>query len=337
MFRRWPRLLAVWLLAVPLVAAQEVEPTAHPFLWRIHPLVEGGAPSYLYGTMHVGDPRITTLPEVVEDALYDSQALFTELAFDTMMSDMAAEMYLPKGETLRDKLPPELYDRVEALLDKRGTPMKAFDSMRVWAFHLILQTLDFQEQMMAGQPLDMYLYTEAKTMGMDVGGLETIEEQISVFRDFPPEDQIKLLTATVEAYEQGDADGTDAAEEMVQAYLSGRDDALYSMVEDSAADPLQQQLMDKLLADRNLRMADRIDVKVKNAPKTQFFFAVGAAHMPAELGLVQLLTDKGYRVERIGAPKEPTLRDVLLEIQGLRDDVNDLRNRLEKLEKRRFF
>lgn len=336
-FRRWPSLLAAWIFIVPFAIGEDVRPTENPFLWRIHPAVEGGASSFLYGTMHVGDPRILALPQVVEDALYDSQALFTELAFDTMMSEIAAGMFLPKGETLRDKLPPELYARIETLMKERGTPMKAFDTMQVWAFHLVLQTLDFQEQMMAGQPLDMFLYTEAKTMGMDVGGLETVEEQISVFRDFAPDDQIKLLTATVDAYEQAQVEGTNAAEEMVLAYLSGSDDALFLLLEEGSDDPLQAELMDKLLTDRNIRMADRIDAKLKAAPQTQFFFAVGAAHMPAKLGLVQLLTDKGYRVERIGGPKEPTIRDLLIEIRGLRDDVDSLRIRLDKLEKRRFF
>lgn len=339
---RWPALLAAWLLSSPWLAAQDdVAPTAHPFLWRIEPLADGGPPNYLYGTMHVGDPRITTLPEVVEDALYSSDAVFTELAFEDMMGSFATQMYLPEGRSLRDELPAALYDRVDRLLQRKGLSLAPFERMRLWAFHLVLQTLDFQDAMLAGQPLDMFLYTEAKTMGMEVGGLETIEEQVSVFRDFPPEDQVALLADTVAGLEEQSEAGVDAAEQMVEAYLSGRPEALTMLVEDEASSPLQKRLMERLLPERNVRMAERIDRMIRDAPEKQHLFAVGAAHMPDARGVVQLLRDRGHVVERLCAPPpeaaDASLQEVLRELRELRADVRRLQERVERVEARRFF
>ena len=56
----------VWFSALHVVAVEEtdrIQPTENPYLWRI----EGETPSYLFGTIHLPDPRVTTFhPEVVK-------------------------------------------------------------------------------------------------------------------------------------------------------------------------------------------------------------------------------------------------------------------------------
>jgi hypothetical protein len=52
----------------------------------------------------------------------------------------------------------------------------------------------------------------------------------------------------------------------------------------------------RVLTKRNLKMADRI--KEMSAGKS-CFFAVGAAHLPGEDGLIELLTAKGFKVEPV--------------------------------------
>ena len=56
----------------------------NPFLWRIES--KGlQAPSWLYGTMHMGNDRLVALPEVVEKARDGADALYCELAIDKMI------------------------------------------------------------------------------------------------------------------------------------------------------------------------------------------------------------------------------------------------------------
>ncbi len=53
--------LALLCLVAAPAQAQGIKPTEKPFLWKI----EGEVDSYLYGTIHVPDKRVTTLPKVV--------------------------------------------------------------------------------------------------------------------------------------------------------------------------------------------------------------------------------------------------------------------------------
>ncbi|MDG1406046.1 MAG: TraB/GumN family protein, partial [Planctomycetota bacterium] len=47
-----------------------------PLLWKV---TSENNTSYLFGTMHVADPRVTTLAPAVEAAFAASDAIFTEL------------------------------------------------------------------------------------------------------------------------------------------------------------------------------------------------------------------------------------------------------------------
>ena len=67
-------LLALVVLSSP-VRAQSWD---HPFLWEIG----GESKSYLFGTVHLPDPRLTRLPGSVNRAFETSDAVFTEIALD---------------------------------------------------------------------------------------------------------------------------------------------------------------------------------------------------------------------------------------------------------------
>ena len=53
-------------VATPQVAAKAATAIERPLLWRI----ELPTPSYLYGTIHLPDDRVTSLPPVVTEAMF---------------------------------------------------------------------------------------------------------------------------------------------------------------------------------------------------------------------------------------------------------------------------
>src|SRR4026208_2402211 len=68
-----------------------------PFLWRI----ETPVPSYVFGTIHLPDERVTTLPNTVDAVVDATGALFTEIPMDTASMMKAAErVKLPQGTQL---------------------------------------------------------------------------------------------------------------------------------------------------------------------------------------------------------------------------------------------
>ena len=81
-------------VAQPQVAVKPATAIERPLLWRI----ELPTPSYLYGTIHLPDDRVTSLPQVVTEAIGSCGALFTEIPMDMDKLIAAAQAaMLPKG------------------------------------------------------------------------------------------------------------------------------------------------------------------------------------------------------------------------------------------------
>src|SRR3989442_3498488 len=72
--------------------ATQVRATDKPFLWRI----EGPVPSYLYGTVHVPDPRVLELPEDVRRALQAFDVFIAAIPLDAAtQARMMSHIQLP--------------------------------------------------------------------------------------------------------------------------------------------------------------------------------------------------------------------------------------------------
>jgi uncharacterized protein YbaP (TraB family) len=122
--------------------------------------------------------------------------------------------------------------------------------------------------------------------------LETMDSQLSLFADATDEEQLALLTLTLK---QGDK-LKDMIKRLQTAYLSGDPDALQKIM-DEESDMGTKSLTQKLLDDRNVTMAARLDEYLKG--KEPAFVVVGAAHIIGDKGLAKLLRDKGYKVEQV--------------------------------------
>ena len=87
--KRVTLLLAVALCAFSgLAQAQSEEKVAHkkPFLWKVE-LPGAKTPSYLFGTIHLPDKRVITLPKVVDKAVERCDALYCDDCWSWWNSD----------------------------------------------------------------------------------------------------------------------------------------------------------------------------------------------------------------------------------------------------------
>ena len=134
------------------IAPQETEkPLAYSsaILWKISK--SGQLPSYIFGTIHVSDPRITTLPAPVHAALNSARVFVMEALPDQQESmKLSNMMYFNDGKKLRDYLDEELYRRAAAILDEYEVTSESVIIMKPWAAFIIMSYP--QEE---GMPLDM--------------------------------------------------------------------------------------------------------------------------------------------------------------------------------------
>src|SRR5215510_837779 len=170
-------------LVTPISA--QIRATEKPFLWRI----DGPVPSYLYGTVHVPDPRVLELPEVVRRALSASDVFNAEIPLDASTQlAMMGKIMLPPGQDLRSLAGEEVFARLIRAVSKglgAAAPPGAAEvlaamltPMKPWAVMSQVELLEFLPDITAGrQPLDVMLYTMATKDGKELGGLETLDEQ----------------------------------------------------------------------------------------------------------------------------------------------------------------
>jgi uncharacterized protein len=304
----------------PLAAAADaaasrpaaVSAVKSPFLWRI----EGRVPSYLYGTIHVPDPQVTTLPPAVEQAFKSSAAVFTEIPMEpSLQLGMMSKMLLPGDQSLSQVLGPELYARLSSTIqrslpkDSAGPMVAAMTAMlgrmKPWAAMLQLTLIEFLPDMLAGnKPLDTMLYDRAKSDGKETGGLETIDEQLAVFEVLTMDEQVRLLKVTLDTMDDAHKAGRSAARELIDAYLTGDLDKLAAMSNESMHGEieLQKKFMARALDGRNRVMVDRLLQKRDELSGKTCFFAVGALHYAGEEGIIAMLERRGLKVTRVTAP-----------------------------------
>jgi uncharacterized protein YbaP (TraB family) len=316
--------------AAPAVAVPtQVE---RPLLWRI----ELAPPSYLFGTIHLPDERVTKLPPVVADVLDRCDALYTELPLElAYLVKQMDGMQLPKGATLRGALGDELYDEVAAYAQKKGVAMALLERLQPWAIGMQLGLLDQMKDMATKQALDLVIYQRAKRAGKKVGGLETMGEQTGVFADMTLDEQRSFVRDSLADIVTKEAAGLHPTEALLRRYLQGDEAAIEARADDFPLTDakLRKRLMTRLLDDRNVAMADRIVRKLQEAPDRMQVFAVGALHYPGKAGVLELLRQRGYRITRLELAADDAARAA--EAAAVDAVIADRQREIEALRARR--
>lgn len=216
-------------------------------------------PSYLFGTMHVRNPRVFNLGDSVYYAIKRSPAFALEIDMDSL------QLYLCKAISSKDRDTSQFDDVIIKKKPKRIPGERKF------------QIKDTAEIFIPQNFLDMYLFRIAQQENKKIYGLEPYRNQIDEVGErgsWSQEEEIYMysfINDMTVLYEKGDLDA-------IEEELEGA-------IEDSL-----------LLIKRNYDMLNSI---IHRAHETGIFAAVGAAHLYGESGLVTLLRSKGYDVRRM--------------------------------------
>lgn len=278
------RFILICLLHVQIGFAEE-----HGLLWQIK---GSNTDSYLFGTIHSEDPRITQLPEPVEASFNRADILMLEMSLDMVTTaTVASKMFQEPNGSLSQQVGKSMAQEAAEAMQLLGVPPEMTDLMRPWA---VVMTLSMPPQV-SGQFLDKQLYDKAMVAGKRFQPLESPDEQISVFTMLTLKEQKSLLRNVLDEYQNYPR----MYEELTKAYLA-RD--LERLADISFANPvsddpvLQDKFMSKILTYRNHRMVERMEPLFSHG---KVFIAVGALHLIGDEGLISLLRQRGYAVSRI--------------------------------------
>lgn len=271
-----------------------------PLLYKI----SGTKPSYLFGTIHVPDPRIANFPASLDQAIASSDEIVNEMPLDNSNPmSMMASFQLPAGQSLTTQLTPTLHARLEKAFQSGHPPLPIapFEHFKVWAVAAQVALLDhLMEMMSGGKAIDMNIHDKGKAAGKKTSGLETEAEQLQVFDGLNKDEQSRLLEQTLDQRDKDLKDGKDPVAKLMSLYVAGDEAPLLAELNAGfdSTKPLDQKLLKRLITDRNKIMTDRLVVKLKGPPRA-YFVAVGAAHLLGDDGVIAQLKKKGMTVERV--------------------------------------
>jgi uncharacterized protein YbaP (TraB family) len=287
----YPIRFAYCLLALCIVSTCTYGQHSYPksLLWRI---TGKGLkhPSYLFGTIHLTDKRLFKLGDSVYHAIEKSEGLAIEVSPDEM-----GAYYINKaineaeGAKLSELLSEKDFKKYSSALAKKFkkpaseiTTGDIVTAKNKWM-------ADYLEKGEMPTFLDAYLYNIARRQGKWVGGVEDIADQTGLLEDLVDRTDIDMVLANDSSNLKKAANNM--VELMVETYINQDLAGIEAITANESA-----RTNDLLLTKRNIKMARRIDSLT--ALRTMFI-AVGAAHLPGDSGVIQLLQSRGFTVEPV--------------------------------------
>ncbi|RUO32580.1 TraB/GumN family protein [Aliidiomarina soli] len=247
-------------------------------------------PSYLFGTIHVICQDRFYMDERIEDAIASSEQLAKEIdisAPGTMMR-LQQLMVNPDGPYLEEHLnEDELATLDQYFLDNFGVGLAQVGALKPMALNSML--------LMGAMPCadtesyEAFFAQRASELELPILELESVEFQMSLFDNIPQEEQVSWLLEMV----KDDQATTEQMESLIDAYLSEDLDTLLALMEE---DPQFAEYAEVLLDERNQNWVAPIREMIH---ERSTFIAVGAGHLPGDMGVITLLQDAGYTVEPV--------------------------------------
>lgn len=301
----WVALVVV--LAVAACAPREPIPLPErpsiPFgegrIWK----VEGDdtAPSYVFGTYHISDPRVLDIPDAAERAFRNAEIAVFEYKKERGKDPDPIDRdrtKLPSDMTLKGLVGAGTYGRLKSIMESRG--YRPRNDVKPWVFWRYLggyrgtfYTTD-DESDPTRPVLDDWLRERAWDAGKRVEGFETWEEGFAKFNTIPMDIQVELLRGAVGNY-YNRREGAPT----VQFYLDGDLAMLHGLWEERMSRysaEAAETLTFRIITNRNRIMADGMEPLMREAST---FVAVGAGHLSGEDGILRMLERRGYRVTRV--------------------------------------
>jgi uncharacterized protein YbaP (TraB family) len=239
--------------------------------------------SYLYGTLHVAPKKEfylnNNVPRVMKEC--DVLAIETIIKFKDVIN-LAPMMTLDNGRTIRDYMSVEDFNRLhDYCLNTLKMKENRFNR------YLRLKPLFISSDLLIGQlgktkSVEKELEKMAKKNKMSLVGLESVEYQFEVISKMPVEAGFAQLVAGL---------GEELTEfyKLMRIYQKEDLDELYRLTVESDSD--MPGFVDLLL---NTRNKNWIPVIQGLTSEQAVFIAVGAAHLPGDLGVINLLKQEGF-------------------------------------------
>lgn len=283
--KRIPLLTLLCPLALLLLPGNLIAQQKPGLLWRISG--KGlSQPSWLYGTIHLTDKRVFNFGDSLYAALEKSEGYAMEVHPDSIAKEALKEVN-DDALLLKDTLAPKEFNLLKKKLQAAFN--KSPDQVTVKEFkRRATESATRVDKNSMHTIMDAYFYNATRRMGKWGGGIEDVADQLPMRNTSPLEEYVQDFMNDNKGSKKG-------IEEMINIYRAEDLDAIASKRWGGT-----EFIKDSIMLRRNNKMSRRMD---SLAHIRSMFFAVGAAHLPGDSGVVNLLRLRGFTVEPVVSSK----------------------------------
>src|SRR5437868_4921655 len=290
------------VLSFPGMAQKRTTPAKYPsLLWEI----SGNGlkkPSYLFGTMHVSNKLAFQLADSFYVGIHNADVVALETNPESWQEDMSKykeEEGDDDNNGFRFRGSSTYISRPEEYLSINTLKFYKYNKKIERSLYSNPSTInnllyrsygnassDFEEDTY----LDMYIYQCGKKWGKKVAGVERYAESMKLMAE-AYKDAAKDKNKKERSYDRDEGYSPDKIQE---AYRAGNLDLLDSI---NKYNSFSAAFDEKFLYKRNEIQAGSIDSILRT--NMSLFVGVGAAHLPGNRGVIELLRRMGYRLRPV--------------------------------------
>ncbi len=267
-----------------------------------------GITLHIVGTVHMPDARLTPIANRLAPIIAQSTTLWLEAtkAEEKKLQDAVLDrpelLFLTEGPTLPDLMEDQDWRALADAATARGIPSFMAAKFQPWYLSLLLSlpACAVAQTQSGAQGLDKMLGDIAETHGILQLPLEPYDTLFSLMGTEPMEEQINFLTLGVLPNDVAE----DSLTTLLASYFDENTVEVLEMTRIVAKrqidlppaelDRIIDEMLDALLVTRNQAWMERL----KNVQPGISVIAVGAGHLPGEFGLLNLLQQDGYTLQR---------------------------------------
>ncbi len=265
------------------------------FLWKIQSKT---STVHVLGSLHLAKKEIYPLHQKIEDAFAQSDSLVVEADVNDVkkidIQKIMESAFYPANDALEKHISPETFESVKKETNGLGIPVELLNKQKPWFLAMTLVSLEsIKLGLDPSLGIDKYFLSKAEGKKRVIE-LESLDYQVSLLSGFSDKDQELFLIFTLKDLHIMEQE----VSPLIQAWVSGDTQRMESLMTRSVSeDKRLSPIFEKLIFERNIRMASRIEDFLRT--KGTYFVIVGAGHLVGGRGVIGLLGGKGYLIQQL--------------------------------------
>lgn len=287
-----------------LEARAAAEPFAEGLLWQA---TRDDLRITLFGTYHFAHALTEAHLDALRPWIDAADAVFLEISsederlLERSLAEDPSVMFIMEGPTLPDLLGEEDWQALSAALGERGFPsFMAAKFKPLWASMMLgIGPCEAQSGALVEKGIDKRIGEYAAGIGTPSRSLEDPLTLLTLLDDAPQDEQLDAIRLFLDW--QGDPN--DVSYTLRERYLAEQTALIWEfsrLISEADSGPEAAESFAKfealLLTERNIDWVRSLEAMGLSG---EVFIAAGAAHWPGQSGVLNLLSERGFRLERL--------------------------------------